>query len=61
MKMARNVLLICFQLSLLALVTLGRKLGRSSKLTHRDKLMIVNYHNDIRRSEFASNMEAMVS
>lgn len=59
MKMARNLILFLVQLSLLAVLTLGRKLGRSSKLSHRDKLMIINYHNDIRRSEFSSDMEAM--
>lgn len=61
MKMARNLILFLVQLSLLAVLTLGRKLGRSSKLSHRDKLMIINYHNDIRRSEFSSDMKAMVS
>ena len=34
-------------------------MGRSVKLTHRDKLMIVNYHNDIRRLIFASNMQTL--
>ena len=46
---------------LIFLCTFARKMGRSVKLTHRDKLMIVNYHNDIRRLIFASNMQTLVS
>ena len=49
------------QLILFYVCTFSRKIGRSVKLTHRDKLMIVNYHNDIRRLIYASNMQALVS
>ncbi|XP_071129965.1 uncharacterized protein [Mytilus edulis] len=47
------------QLILFYVCTFSRKIGRSVKLTHRDKLMIVNYHNDIRRLIYASNMQAL--
>ncbi|XP_063444685.1 uncharacterized protein LOC134725091 isoform X1 [Mytilus trossulus] len=47
------------QLILFYVCTFSRKIGTSVKLTHRDKLMIVNYHNDIRRLIYASNMQAL--
>lgn len=60
--MMKKLFKVLFVQSLLIfLCTFARKMGRSVKLTHRDKLMIVNYHNDIRRLIFASNMQTLVS
>ena len=60
--MTKKLFKVLFVQSILIfLCTFARKMGRSVKLTHRDKLMIVNYHNDIRRLIFASNMQTLVS
>lgn len=55
-----NILVVTSALvGLLAMCEGLRPIGRTVKLTHADRAMLINYHNDLRREAHASNMQVL--